>query len=130
MPAAVQFVDSTKLPVVRNYRADSYRVAAGLAAWGRNWQGFWFGFKLHAAVDAQGRLSSVAFTPADIYDGHVTEQLVRPETKVWLATVTTATGSNGRSYGESTGGRGGPTSLQAKKSAHGRVAASAIELEE
>ena len=82
VPAEVQLVDSTKLPVCRNHRKDSYKVAAKLAGWGKNWQGFWFGFKLHAAVDLEGRLSNVTFTPADVYDGHVTPRLVRPETKV------------------------------------------------
>lgn len=82
VPAEIQLVDSTKLPVCRNHRKDSYKVAAGFAGWGRNWQGFWFGFKLHAAVDLEGRLSSITFTPADVYDGHVTPRLVRPETKI------------------------------------------------
>lgn len=82
VPAEIQLVDSTKLPVCRNHRADSHRVAAGLAGWGKNWQGFWFGFKLHVAVDLEGRLSAVTFTPADVYDGHVTPRLVRPKTKI------------------------------------------------
>ncbi len=82
VPAEVQLVDSTKLPVCRNHRQASYKVAAKLAGWGRNWQGFWFGFKLHTAVDPNGRLSNVTFTPADVYDGHVTPRLVRPETKI------------------------------------------------
>lgn len=82
VPAELQLVDSTKLPVCRNHRAKRYKVVAGLAGWGKNWQGFWFGFKLHAAIDARGRLSAVTLTPADVYDGHVTPRLVRPETRV------------------------------------------------
>lgn len=82
VPAEIQLADSTKLPVCRNHRARRYRVAAGLVGWGHNWQGAWFGFKLHAAVDLEGRLSNVTFTPADVYDGHVTPRLVRPETKI------------------------------------------------
>jgi len=82
VPAEIQLVDSTKLPVCRNHRAGRYKVAAGLAGWGYNWQGAWFGFKLHAAIDLEGRLSNVTFTPADVYDGHVTPRLVRPETKI------------------------------------------------
>jgi hypothetical protein len=82
VPAEVQLIDSTKLPVCRNHRKDRYKVAANLAGWGKNWQGFWFGFKLHAAIDLQGRLSKLRFTPADVYDGHVTPRLVRPETKI------------------------------------------------
>jgi hypothetical protein len=82
VPAEIQLIDSTKLPVCRNHRAEDHKVAAGLAGWGKNWQGYWFGFKLHAAIDLEGRLSAITFTPADVYDGHVTPGLVRPETKV------------------------------------------------
>jgi Transposase DDE domain len=82
VPAEVQLVDSTKLPVCRNHRAKRYKVAAGLVGWGYNWQGPWFGFKLHAAVNSEGQLSNVTFTPADVYDGHVTPRLVRPETRI------------------------------------------------
>lgn len=81
VPAEVQFADSTKLPVCRNHRAKRYKTAKGLAWWGKNWQGYWFGFKLHAAIDVTGRLSGLAFTPADTYDGHVMPQLVN-RTKV------------------------------------------------
>lgn len=82
VPTEIQLVDSTKLPVCRNHRAGRYKVAAGFAGWGKNWQGFWFGFKLHAAVTPEGQLSNVTFTPADVYDGHVTPGLVRPGTRV------------------------------------------------
>ena len=82
VPAEIQLIDSTKLPVCRNHRTDSYKVAASLVGLGKNWQGYWYGFKLHAAIDQEGRLSAVTFTPADVYDGHVTPRLVRPETKV------------------------------------------------
>ncbi|HSX01859.1 MAG TPA: transposase [Candidatus Saccharimonadia bacterium] len=54
----------------------------GLAGWGKNWQGFWFGFKLHLAINAQGQVSALVFTPADVYDGHVAKQLIRAETKM------------------------------------------------
>lgn len=82
VPAKIQFVDSTKLPVCRNHRSSRYRVAAKEAGVGKNWQGYWYGFKLHLAINGQGQLSALAFTPADVYDGHVTEQLVRAETKI------------------------------------------------
>jgi hypothetical protein len=82
VPARIQFVDSTKLPVCRNHRAKGYKTAQGLADWGKNWQGFWFGFKLHLAINAQGQISGLAFTPGNVYDGQVVTRLVRPETKV------------------------------------------------
>jgi hypothetical protein len=82
VPAEIQFVDSTKLPVCRNHRAKDYKTATGLADWGKNWQGFWFGFKLHLAVNGAGQLSGLAFTPGNVYDGQVVTQVVRPETKI------------------------------------------------
>jgi Transposase DDE domain len=66
--APVRLMDSTMLPVCKPHRADSYKVARGIAAFGKNWQGFHFGFKLHASIDPKGRLSQIAFTPANVYD--------------------------------------------------------------
>jgi hypothetical protein len=82
VPAKIQFIDSTKLPVCSNHRTNRYRVANKLAGVGKNWQGYWYGFKLHLAINGDGQISALAFTPADVYDGHVTEQLVRAETKI------------------------------------------------
>ncbi|QQR52074.1 transposase [bacterium] len=82
VPAKIQFIDSTKLPVCSNHRTGRYRVAEKLAGVGRNWQGYWYGFKLHLAINGSGQISALAFTPADVYDGHITEQLVRAETKI------------------------------------------------
>jgi hypothetical protein len=82
VPTEIQFMDSTKLPVCRNHRVDRYKVAKGLAGWGKNWQGFWFGFKLHLAIDEHGRISALTFTPADVYDGQVAPSLVRRGTKI------------------------------------------------
>lgn len=82
VPTEIQLTDSTKLPVCRNHRANDYKVAAELAGWGKNWQGFWFGFKLHLAIDLQGRISTLTFTPANVYDGQVAPSLVRVGTKI------------------------------------------------
>ena len=37
---------------------------------GKNWQGWHYGFKLHASIDTKGRLSGVVFTAADVHDIH------------------------------------------------------------
>jgi len=78
----LRFADSTMLPVCRNHRAKRHKVAAGVAAWGKNHQGSFFGFKLHAAIDHLDRLVAIVFTPADRYDGQLLEQLVNEATKV------------------------------------------------
>lgn len=82
VPSEIQFIDSTKLPVCARHRTDSYRVARKVAGIGKNWQGYWYGFKLHLAINDRGQMSALAFTPADVYDGHITEQLVRAETRI------------------------------------------------
>lgn len=78
----LRFADSTKLPVCKNHRVLKHKVATGIAAWGKNHQGSYFGFKLHAAIDHLGRLVAIVFTPADRYDGQLLEQLVNEATKV------------------------------------------------
>ena len=64
----VQFVDSTMLPICRDVRADSHKVAKEIAAFGKNHQGWYYGFKLHATVNAKGQLCGFHFTPANFHD--------------------------------------------------------------
>jgi hypothetical protein len=52
----VSFVDSTVLKVCHNRRIDSHRVFAGLSARGKNSMGWFFGFKLHIALNTKGEL--------------------------------------------------------------------------
>lgn len=80
--AELRFADSTMLPVCKNHRADHHKVARAVAAWGKNWQGWHYGFKLHASIDASHNLTGIFFTPADGYDAQSMEQLVRGATSV------------------------------------------------
>lgn len=80
--ATLRFMDSTMLPVCRLVRADRHRVARGLAAFGKNHQGWWYGFKLHAACNAQGVLAAVYFTPANENDGQQIPYLVNDQTAI------------------------------------------------
>lgn len=66
--APIRIMDSTMIPVCKLHRADAYKVAKNLTAFGKNWQGWHFGFKLHASIDLSGRLSGIALTGANIYD--------------------------------------------------------------
>ena len=79
---ALRFCDSTMLPVCRNVRVERHKVAKAVAAWGKNHQGWWYGFKLHAAVNHQGELAALCFTPANEYDAQHIEQLVNRATRV------------------------------------------------
>jgi len=66
--APLRFVDSTMIEVCKLVRVGSHKVAKSIAAFGKNHQGWHYGFKLHASIDERGRLAGVALTPANIYD--------------------------------------------------------------
>lgn len=80
--AELRFMDSTMLPVCRLVRADRHKVAKGIAAFGKNHQGWWYGFKLHAACNAEGQLAAVYFTPANEHDAQQIPKLVNNATRV------------------------------------------------
>lgn len=70
------------LPVCKIYRADRHRVAKGIAAFGKNHQGWHYGFKLHAACNPKGHLAAVYVTPANENDGQQIPKLVHDATMV------------------------------------------------
>lgn len=80
--APLRFVDSTMLPVCRLVRADRHKVARGAAQFGKNWQGWHYGFKLHAAIDHNNRLAAVYFTAANESDVLQLKYLVNQHTKI------------------------------------------------
>lgn len=80
--APLRFVDSTMLPVCKHKRADAHKVAKTLANFGKNWQGWHYGFKLHVTIDHEGRLCAVVFTEASTFDGKVVSHLVNKHTKL------------------------------------------------
>lgn len=67
----VRLMDATMLPVCRNHRADRHKVATGIAQFGKNWQGWHYGFKLHASTTVEGALCGIALTSASVYDAQV-----------------------------------------------------------
>lgn len=80
--AHVRFADSTMLPVCKYIRAERHRVAKGVADFGKNWQGWHYGFKLHASIDHLNRLCAVVFTPASEHDNQVEVRLANEQTKI------------------------------------------------
>lgn len=78
----IKFMDSTMLPVCTLKRAEKHRVAAGIAAFGKNHQGWHFGFKLHLSITKDGQLCGVVFTPANVYDAQVMPKLLNKRTQV------------------------------------------------
>lgn len=80
--APLKFIDSTMLPVCKHRRADDHKVAKSLANFGKNWQGWHYGFKLHASIDHRGSLCSLVFSQASFFDGKMTERLLKDDTKI------------------------------------------------
>jgi hypothetical protein len=78
----LRFADSTMLPVCKPIRADRHKVAKGAADFGQNWQGWHYGFKLHASINHLNQLCAVVFTPANEHDNQVEERLANAHTKV------------------------------------------------
>jgi hypothetical protein len=67
---SIRIMDSTMLPVCKPHRVDSHKVAQNIAQLGKNWQGWHYGFKLHASISLDGKLCGLALTPANVYDAH------------------------------------------------------------
>lgn len=80
--AQLRFADSTMLPVCKPIRVDRHRVAKGVAQLGKNWQGWHYGFKLHASIDHDNKLAALVFTPANDHDNQVEERLANACTRI------------------------------------------------
>lgn len=66
--SGTSFIDSTSLKVCHNRRIAGHRVFKDLAARGKTSVGWFFGFKLHLVVNAQGELLNVILTPGNTDD--------------------------------------------------------------
>jgi hypothetical protein len=80
--APVRLMDATMLPVCRLKRADSHKVAKRIAAFGKNHQGWHYGFKLHTSCDLQGRLCAVVLTPANVHDAQAIPYIINQNTRL------------------------------------------------
>lgn len=80
--AKIRFADSTMIPVCKLVRANHHKVAYGLADFGKNWQGWHFGFKLHASINSRGKFCGIHFTPASFHDVQSLPFLVRGNAKI------------------------------------------------
>ena len=66
--SGVSFVDSTRLRVCDNRRISSHRVFADVAECSKTSMGWFYGFKLHLAINEKGEVLDVALTPGNIDD--------------------------------------------------------------
>jgi hypothetical protein len=80
--APVRIMDSTMLPVCKLHRVHEYKVAKNIAQFGKNWQGWHYGFKLHASINLEGSLSGIALTPANVYDAQMEHLLLNEHCRI------------------------------------------------
>jgi len=78
----VKIMDSTMLEVCKLIRADSHKTCRNIAAFGKNHQGWHYGFKLHASINLKGQLGGLALTPANIHDAQMMPNILNKHTKV------------------------------------------------
>jgi len=73
----LSFVDSTPLRVCHNRRIYRHKTFAGLAARGKTSMGWFFGFKLHLAINHKGELLDLRLTSGNTDDRKGLEKLAR-----------------------------------------------------
>lgn len=64
------FVDSKKLPVCHNRRIHNHKVFKGMAQRGKTSTGWFFGFKIHLAINNLGEVMNFEFSTANITDNN------------------------------------------------------------
>lgn len=77
--SGISFVDSTTLAVCDPHRIYSHRVFSGLAQRGKSSTGWFYGFKLHLAINDRGEILAFCLTAGNIDDrnGKVLDRLTR-----------------------------------------------------
>jgi len=80
--APFRLMDSTMLPVCKSHRADEHKTCRNIAHFGKNHQGWHYGFKLHASIDAQGRFCGLTLTPASFSDPQQLPKILNRRTKI------------------------------------------------
>lgn len=78
----IRIMDSTMLEVCKLHRADRYKTARNMVDFGKNWQGWHYGFKLHASISLDGRLCGIALTQASVYDAQMEHLLLNEYTRL------------------------------------------------
>jgi hypothetical protein len=69
------FLVSTALSVCNNWNISTHRVTKGFSSRGKTSKGWFYGFKLHGACDAQGNLVNLRFTTGSEHDSKQAEPL-------------------------------------------------------
>lgn len=75
--SGISFVDSTSIAVCHNRRIHAHKVFRGFARRGKTSVGWFFGFKLHIAINHLGELLAMRLTPGNIDDRKPLPSLVK-----------------------------------------------------
>ena len=78
--SGIAFVDSTSLAVCHNRRIQGHRVFKGVASRGQTSVGWFYGFKLHVAINHLGELLGMRLTPGNVDDRQPVPAMVK---RVW-----------------------------------------------
>ena len=73
----VSIVDSSPIAVCDNLRIRRHKMFAGIAQRGKSSTGWFFGFKLHVAINHKGELLAVRFTAGNVDDRVPVQQLLQ-----------------------------------------------------
>jgi len=73
----ISFIDATAIQVCHPKRIGRHRVFEGLAAIGKTTMGWFFGFKLHLAINECGDLLAFALTPGNTDDRQPVESMTQ-----------------------------------------------------
>ena len=71
------YIDSTKLVVCHNRRISGHKVFSGMAQRGYSSVGYFFGFKLHLAINHQGELINFCLTKGNVSDLSIVSKLMK-----------------------------------------------------
>lgn len=66
----ISYVDSSKIQACHNKRANRHKTLRRWAKWGKTGDGWFYGFKIHAAVNHQREIINMCITPGNIADNN------------------------------------------------------------
>jgi len=82
---AIKHIDSTDIPVCSFKNANSHKTMKGLAQFGRNSKGTFFGLKLHLITDLKRKILSIKFTGGNVDDRKVVIRLSEGLNGIFMA---------------------------------------------
>ena len=72
----IKLIDSTPLPVCRNYNINKHQTMKSVATRSKSTKGWFYGLKLHLVSDLEGNILLIRFTTANVGDRQVLDQIL------------------------------------------------------